>query len=356
MTAGKNRTQTRAIPSNPPFDPPVPNYRQLEKRILAFIEDEATTTFEELALAIHAFQKANCPPLRAFCDSLCPEPSRWQDIPAVPTEAFKNDALPIAAFPVAEASKTFRTSGTTGETRGVHHLLDTTLYEASVRAAWAELELPDLPLVCLSQPPATVRDSSLIHMFATLGGRFAIGSGGQLDPAILERLLARTRRPIVLAGTALAFLHLFESGARLELAAGSYALETGGYKGSGRDVDKTDLYARFEQHLGLAPDRIINEYSMTELSSQFYTTGIGHPHRAPHWLRARVLTPGTGDEVADGETGVLAIYDLANLGSSVAIATRDLASRRGEGFELIGRDPAALPRGCSRAADELLSR
>lgn len=30
--------------------------------------------------------------------------------------------------------------------------------------------------------------------------------------------------------------------------------------------------------------------------------------------------------------------------------------RRGENFELIGRDPTALPRGCSRTADEMLER
>jgi hypothetical protein len=68
-----------------------------------------------------------------------------------------------------------------------------------------------------------------------------------------------------------------------------------------------------------------------------------------------VVDPATGREVADGETGVPRIYDLANLGSVFAIQTRDLAIRRGENFELMGRDPGALPRGCSRAADEMLS-
>ena len=38
----------------------------------------------------------------------------------------------------------------------------------------------------------------------------------------------------------------------------------------------------------------------------------------------------------------------------LAIETQDLAIRRERGFELHGRDPAALPRGCSRAADEAL--
>ena len=50
------------------------------------------------------------------------------------------------------------------------------------------------------------------------------------------------------------------------------------------------------------------------------------------------------------------LFDLANLGSVLAIQTQDLAVAREDGtFELLGRDPAALPRGCSRAADEMLT-
>ena len=94
---------------------------------------------------------------------------------------------------------------------------------------------------------------------------------------------------------------------------------------------------------------------MTELSSQFYTRGLGHPHLGAPWVRALVIDPETESEVADGGTGVLRIFDLANTGSCCAIQTRDLAIRRGENFQLLGRDPAALPRGCSRAADEMLA-
>ena len=129
-------------------------------------------------------------------------------------------------------------------------------------------------------------------------------------------------------------------------------METGGYKGSGREVPKRELYAMFTGHLGIPPDDVINEYGMTELSSQFYTRGLGGMHEGPPWLRAVVIDPETGGEVAVGETGVLRIFDLANLGSVMAVETQDLAVRCERGFELLGRDPAALPRGCSRAADE----
>jgi len=53
---------------------------------------------------------------------------------------------------------------------------------------------------------------------------------------------------------------------------------------------------------------------------------------------------------------MLRLIDLANIGSVLAIQTQDLAIRRGADIELLGRNPAAIPRGCSRSADEMLSR
>jgi hypothetical protein len=51
----------------------------------------------------------------------------------------------------------------------------------------------------------------------------------------------------------------------------------------------------------------------------------------------------------------LRIVDLANLWSAQAVLTQDLAIAKPDGgFLLLGRDPNALPRGCSRAMDELI--
>ncbi len=67
----------------------------------------------------------------------------------------------------------------------------------------------------------------------------------------------------------------------------------------------------------------------------------------PPWARARVISPETGREVAEGGTGLLQVFDLANVFSVMAIQTEDLGVRRGGGFELIGRARLAEPRGCS---------
>jgi hypothetical protein len=140
----------------------------------------------------------------------------------------------------------------------------------------------------------------------------------------------------------------------MRLPVGSIAVETGGYKGTRRELPKTDLYALFRGRLGLPANDVVNEYGMTELSSQFYSRGVGTPHFGPPWARGLVVDPATGREVEDGATGVLRLFDAANLWSVCAVQTQDLAIRYGDNFVLIGRDPAALPRGCSRAADELL--
>lgn len=327
---------------------------ELETAVLAFIAGDRTASFEELALRVFRFQREHNAPYAAFCGGA---PVRhWRDIPAVPQSAFKHAAL--RCFPAEETAKTFRTSGTTGEGFGEHHFPSTRLYDAAALAGWDALGLPLWRHCVLAAPSGAAPLSSLSHMFGTLGARGSqkYYAPDAFDAAELAADLEESREPVALLGTALAFLAFFDRlGVRkLNLPDGSFAMETGGYKGSGRDITKAALYTRFNDSLGLPAESIINEYGMTELSSQFYTRGLGAPHAGPPWARALVIDPETGQEAAPGSVGVLKIFDLANLGSVLAIQTRDLALARGEGFELLGRDPAALPRGCSRAADELL--
>jgi hypothetical protein len=61
----------------------------------------------------------------------------------------------------------------------------------------------------------------------------------------------------------------------------------------------------------------------------------------------QIISPETGNEIADGETGLIRVFDLANVFSVMAIQTEDLGIRRGDGFELVGRVVQAEPRGCS---------
>jgi len=316
--------------------------------------------FNALALELHAFQKARCPVIAAYAGvaGWQKEPAHWKEIPALPLEAFKRTRVTI--FPEEATKHEFITSGTTGETRGRHFMPNLDLYQTAVCAGWAEAGLPDLPQLLLLPTETEAPQSSLATMFGLLQRGRGISQTGlwqeghRLDAGQLRACVVESAHPLCLAGTSLAFLHLLETSDRIVLPAGSILMETGGFKGSGRQIEKRELYGQLQEFFGLQTDRIWNEYGMTELSSQFYTNDLGNVHRSGHWVRAMVVDPATGEEAKEGATGVLRLYDLANLFSCLAVETRDLAIRRGEEFELIGRDPAALPRGCSREADALL--
>jgi hypothetical protein len=160
-------------------------------------------------------------------------------------------------------------------------------------------------------------------------------------------------RPVVLFGTAFSFVHLLDHllsrRLRFQLPPGSCALETGGYKGRSRSLPKEELHALMEERLGVPRSKIVCEYGMSELSSQAYDSpwSGNRRFRVPAWARAVVISPETGLEVAEGETGLLRVFDLANVFSVMAIQTEDLAVRHADGFELLGRARLAEARGCS---------
>jgi len=180
-----------------------------------------------------------------------------------------------------------------------------------------------------------------------------LGEDGQIDLDVL-RTAAEGAEPVILFSTALALLHLLEV-SDTPLPPGSWIFQTGGYKGLAERYDPRELYSRLEAVLGVPPARVINEYGMTELSSQSYAVGLEGPHHSPPWMRVRVLDPETGEGLPPGRTGYLVFYDLANLGSVLAVRTQDFGVAIDEHtFTLRGRDPGALPRGCSRASDAFL--
>ncbi len=335
----------------------------LERAVAHFMARPDLAEFESLALRIYRFQFANNTPYRLFAaqNSRHRSPSRWEDIPAVPQDAFKHATL--IAFAPSAITSTFRTSGTTGRGHGLHHFRDTTLYKKSIIHGWRACGLPEIRRLVLIPPGHLAPHSSLSHMMSaleTLRGsqQFVTDDNGAPNFDRLVTLVQSAVEPVMIMGTALTFLHLLDylDGRILPLPEGSFLWETGGYKSLRRSLPKTEFYAALCECFGISSYNIFNEYGMTELSSQFYAAGLDQPHRAPPWLRARVIAPDTSHECAIGDTGFLRIYDLANIGSVLAVETQDLAVRHESGFVLLGRDPAALPRGCSLSSEELLAR
>src|SRR5207244_12444042 len=123
-----------------------------------------------------------------------------------------------------------------------------------------------------------------------------------------------------------------------------------------------ELVASYERVFGIPEDHMVNEYGMTELSSQYYDlvlrTGgnVEHPRPklGPPWLRPLVVDPETLRPLPEGEDGLLLHFDLANLDSVVAVQTDDLGRVTPVGVQLLGRASGAEARGCSLAAEELM--
>jgi len=354
----------------------------IERELLAWMQDEPLlrddARFERLALALFAFQFEANAPYGRFCAARGATPASvrsWSEIPAVPTGAFKE--LPLRCFPAERRVHVFRTSGTALARRGTLELDTLALYEASLAPSFESGLLPDLapgerlPLLVLAPSPAEAPDSSLSHMFGVMQARRGAAGGGffvheeRLDVDALLAALAGAghAEKLLLCGTAFAFVHLLEAldarGRSLALPAGARLMETGGFKGKARELPQGRLYAWLGDRLGVPPERIVNQYGMTELGSQFYDSVLREPRAprrklAPAWTRVRMVDPESGKEVRDGEVGAIRIVDLANTGSVLAIATADLGRKLGDGFEVLGREADAEARGCSLAADEML--
>jgi hypothetical protein len=341
----------------------VTDFADLKSRLLSWMRRETGgfASFDEAAAAVFAWQFERNLPYRRYCEALGCGPREirdWRGIPALPTDCFKDARHRPSCFPGETAVRSFLTSGTTRDVKGRHDFADFELYETAILYGWREVGLPEIrnPWF-LSVSPDMTPHSSLAHMFGTLANgekdRWMTDDAGNVD---LARLVSQ-RLPVNFFATAIGLLRLMESHPRIPLPEESWIFETGGYKGLSVSLDPGAFRRRVGEYFDIPVNRILNEYSMTELSSQFYRWPDEPAHRGPFWTRIRVVDPETGRSAEDGNAGYLEIIDAANLGSVVAIRTQDLAIARGDSeFELLGRDPGALPRGCSRAADDLMTK
>jgi hypothetical protein len=350
----------------------------LDARILTAIEryELGDAAFDALALDLFRHQARYNAPYAAFARSRGVDaehpPARWHEIPAVPTSAFKEAVL--TTFDPARAMLRFQTSGTTAAEAGCHLLETHRLYDAALLAAFDRFILDDGARLRYLLLVPRRESSSLGYMMQRVAHQRGDGREGWYlrdDDLDLDDLLSDVSRAyddgvaVCLAGTAFAFVALIDELARrgivLETRSGSRIMETGGFKGRSRSVERAELYRDLSGCTGIPVERIVAEYGMTELSSQYYDaprsrTNGERVKAGPPWLRPRIVGA-DGREVAPGEVGVLRHYDLANRGSVIGIETDDVALRLdGDAFVLLGRDPDARLRGCSLDAEDLIAR
>ena len=330
--------------------------------------------FNEHACALFRLQSKRVLPLRKLCEAkkIVPEEiTNWQDIPTIPADSFGE--FEITSLRPDDRTVVFHSSGTTGANTSKHWHNDESLsiYEASLKSSFQIHMIPEAIWSgdCLSLTPSNVEapHSSLAYMaenVTCLNVQFAginSNDGWRVDAVIANSVCARAieqQAPIIITGPAFSFVHwLDELTEKFHLPEGSRVMETGGYKGRSREMPKTELHAMISKKLGISREWIVCEYGMCELGSQAYDAIAGSDLdrclRFSSWTRAQIVNADTGVEVNEGEAGLLRIMDLTNVRSVVGVQTQDLAIRRGDGFELIGRVTQANPRGCSLALSEV---
>ncbi len=325
--------------------------------------------FSKPALELFALQFNHNSAYRKICEARNMTPDvieNWTQIPFVPTAAFKE--LELTSLAPDERITIFHSSGTTEQkpSRHFHNAESLAVYEASLWK-WFQMHFERTgEFVFLTPIASAAPRSSLVYMFETvrqmLGlpesaftGNVSAGGSWMVDfDSTIKRLRTATDKgkPLTLLGTAFSFVHLLdyltEKNLQFELPEGSRVMETGGYKNRSRTMPKAELHALITERLSVSSKNIICEYGMSELSSQAYGSEIqNRVFHFPPWARVQIVSPEHGREVAEGETGLIRIFDLANVFSVAAIQTEDLGVRRGDGFELIGRAESSEPRGCS---------
>lgn len=345
--------------------------------LLTFMQrdDASEDDFNSLALDIFAYQFTHNLPYRRFAMQRGRTPltvKHWRNIPALPISAFKD--LTLSCHPIDDVAAIFMTSGTTGTVKGhsYHPTLD--VWKCSMRLNFRQRFMAGTDRIrmgILFPDTAAMPNSSLAtylelarQEFGTAASEVLVDEHGINTTRLFAALqqAEASGEPYALLGASYSFVQLLDEMQRQQrhftLPPGSRILDTGGFKGQSREVAADEFYASLSQQLGVPRARCINMYGMTELSSQFYDDGneICPPVKSgPHWIRTRVVNPLTGEDVPEGEIGVLVHHDLAHFNSVSALLTEDAGVIVPGGFHLLGRVSGADAKGCSLAMEEFLA-
>ncbi len=323
-------------------------FESFKKQLYAVNDD----TFENIALAVFRSQASNNLIYKQYIQNLglknVSEISSALEIPFMPISFFKNHSVKTGAW---QSDHFFSTSGTSGQTTGVHHILDMDFYIRHAERCFNHFfgKLTDYHFLALLPSYLERKNSSLVAMmeyFITASksefSGFYLNNTDQLLKDV-ENLKNDGRKTIVW-GVTFALMDLAEH----EKPDFSHCMvfETGGMKGRRKEVIRHELHEVLKKGLNL--HHVYSEYGMTELLSQAYTDGTDH-FVTPPWMKI------IGREVTDPlhkgllhETSGINVIDLANWHSVAFIETEDLGKvRENNSFEVLGRMDNSDVRGCN---------
>lgn len=315
-------------------------------------DDLSESDFLERSIGVFRYQYSENAVYRAWVDALKLDVSSVQQlhhIPFLPIEFFKTQK--IVTGKTAASPLVFTSSSTTSQVPSKHYVGNSAIYEQSFFLGFDYFYGPITDYCFLALLPNYLQrqGSSLVYMCQKLieasGHKF---SGFFLDDYndLLTKLhlLNGSSQKTILIGVSYALMDLCDMGLKLEN--NIIVMETGGMKGSRRDLPKSELHGILKSGLGL--ECVHGEYGMTELLSQAYSKG-GGCYESPPWMRFLIREVEDPMQYrGDHKTGGINVVDLANINSCSFIATKDLGFLNQKGqLELMGRFDNSDVRGCN---------
>lgn len=307
--------------------------------------------FNEAALNIFNFQYTHNTIYKQWCNLLKVTDNKVKsikEIPFLPIEFFKSNK--IISSPLTNKSIEFTSSSTTSQIPSKHFVNNINLYEKSFLNCFNLFYgNPNQYCIFALLPNYLQRKgSSLVYMCNELIKRSAHPFSGfflnNIDDLILKiNKLKNSSQKVILIGVSYALMDLCE---RVILTDNFTVIETGGMKGTRKELLKTELHAVLKN--GFKINSIHSEYGMTELLSQAYSLG-NEKFNTPPWLKFLIREVDNPLQLIKGnKTGGINVIDLANIYSCSFIATKDLGFiDETNKLQLMGRYDNSDVRGCN---------
>ncbi len=323
--------------------------------------------FNRLALQEFLIQYHTVEYYKEFCEAQGVTPdkiTRWEQIPALPSEAFKNTV--IASFPVSETELTLMTSGTSNPNSPSKIYRDkrcVELYYLANKVVTKTFLFPDVEtmklLLMVPSPKLSptmgmaVGLEQLRQNFGNDESMYLISPEGMEWEKLFDALRGSetTGIPVAIVGATSGLVYFYnfcrQQGLSFQLPNGSRICDGGGYYGTFGDCSREEYLHLCGEILGVSAEYCVNTLGSGESTTNYFDNvlknhlqgklGIARYKESPPWTRTIVIDPDTGQRVPKGERGLLRHYDLVNRANVLAVQTNNLGFETDEGFEIIGR-------------------
>lgn len=348
---------------------------RLTEDVLKFIEagvDAEVPDFNDYCLRMFALHYEVNAIFREFCDAKKVRPgdiTRWEDVPMVYNDVFKTHL--VASFPLEKSVMACLTGGTTSLTQRGRIFRDEDgkrLVFSANRMMTGSYLFPDFTegkrcrILILAPSPELAPSMGMAigidqtrRAFGTPDSMFLLGKSG-VDVSALIKALRESEAcgvPVALIGATSAFVYFFQACRRkkmkFRLPPGSRICDGGGYRGRFGVVTRDDYYEMVQEILGIPNSHCVNVLGEAETATNLFDDSLrrcvkGQPPRkrtrpVPPWSRVLAMSIDDLKPLPDGEVGLLAHWDLANVPTVLAVITDNLGytTDQGRGCEMVGR-------------------